>query len=169
MKEIVISLLEDSELDRDNTAQIIKDALKPYVDAKRISYVGRDKYNYTKDEQERLVKLYIKLEDCEDKFLGAFQTEFAFDRTTFRIEEDKTYSYSAKLFMVQIGRLQRLSCLVHRMNGLKKEGHKGYDGKIMVKLEQVSKEFDNNDFELEPLPKHLKYFKDFSEFNPFDF
>jgi hypothetical protein len=167
MKEIVISLLEDNEKARVQTSSLVRDALKSLVDNKIIDISTREKYNYTKQELTDVTATFaIKLVDCNEKFRGAFMSWFAYNTAPCREVEPNEFHFSRVYFDVILSRIREITCFLHRVNGMTNEG---FDGKILLKIYDFKTFKDKEEFEVEPLTKHAKYFNEFAELNPNDF
>ena len=161
MKEVIISLLEPTEKGRVLTDSLIRNTLKSLIDNKLISISSQQKACYTEEENHVVTPLYFKLEDCGDKFMGAFLTWFAYGQhASFHKIEDGIYKREGKWFNVCLSSIRDLCCMLHRIKGI--EEQEGFNGKIYLKI------CDEND-KIEPLAKHAKYFNEFSELNLYDF
>ena len=170
MKEIVISLLEENEKARVSTCSLIKGALKSLADNKLISFATREKFSYSKDDENMVATVYVKLEECGDKFMGAFQTWFAYGiNGTCHEQEPGLYMFSSRIFSVCLLEIRELCRMLHRIKATKDKD--GFNGKVYVKISDFRPMAGSNieDYEIEPLPKHAKYFNEFSELNPYDF
>lgn len=170
MKEIVVSLLEKDEKARVSTCLLVKEALKSLADNKLISFATREKSSYTKEDENMVATIYIRLEDCGEKFMGAFQTWFAYGTNGIcREQEPGLYAFSPRIFSVCIGEIRNLCCMLHRIKGIKDKD--GFEGKVYLKISDFQPMIgsDLEDYEIEPLPKHAKYFNEFSELSLYDF
>ena len=170
MKELVISLLEENEKARVSTCQLVKEALKSLADNKLIDFATREKFSYTKDDENMVANVYVKLEECGDKFMGAFQTWFAYGiNGPCREQEPGLYMFSSRMFSVCLSEIRELCCMLHRIKAIKDKD--GFNGKVYIKIGDFRPMAgsDTEDYEIEPLPKHAKYFNEFSELNLYDF
>ena len=171
MKELVISLLEENEKARVSTCQLVKEALKSLADNKLIDFATREKFSYTKADEDMVATVYIRLEECDEKFMGAFQTWFAYGVNGIcREQEPGVYMFSSRMFSVCLSEIRELCCMLHRINSIKKN-EDGFSGKVYLKISDFRPMAgsDIEDYEIEPLPKHAKYFNEFSELNFYDF
>lgn len=167
MKEIVITLLEKDEAARVSTCTLIKEALNDMT-GELISFATRDKTQYTNEEKDELAAVYIKLENCSERFIGAFLSWFAYKSGPFREIEPGVYHCGLKIFSYILCELGKLSCMISRIKGMRTEG---FSGKVYIKIGDFTHSVFNKgkSVEIEPLPKHAKYFNAFAELNIYDF
>ena len=167
MKEVVISLLEDNEKARVSTSSLIREALKTLADNKLIEITTREKFCYTNQEKMDVKATFaVKLVDCSDKFRGAFISWFAYKTSSCKEVEPNEFHFAYRCFDVILGEIRSIGCFLHRVKGMEDEG---FDGKILLKIYDFSPCIGKEEIEIEPLPKHAKYFNEFAEFNQWDF
>ena len=167
MKEIVITLLEKDEAARVSTSTLIKEALNDMT-GKLISFATRDKTQYTNEEKDEMAAVYVKLEDCSERFMGAFLSWFAYKTGSFKEIEPGVYRCGSRTFGSILSELRSLTCMMHRMKGMSADG---FEGKVYIKIGDFSHSVFNKDknIEIEPLPKHAKYFYTYAELDIYDF
>lgn len=167
MKEIVISLLEDSEKARVSTSSLIREALKTLVDAKLIEITTREKFVYTNEEKMDVKATWaVKLVDCSDKFRGAFISWFAYKTASGREIAPNEFHFGYRDFDGILSEIRSMTCFLHRVRGMKNEG---FEGKIFLKIYDFSPSAGKEKDEIEPLPKHAKFFNEFAELDTYDF
>lgn len=173
MKELVISLKKDTEEERVRLANDIKKTLEEYKKDYLIDVHPRDKFEYTENEKDVSCYALIKLVDPEDKFLGAFVSWFAYNTSNCREIEPNVFKIGPSIFSNILSRVGSLSCFMSRISGIKKK-REGFEGKIELNIcdfypSVFNKNRGEDDIEVEPIPKHAKYFNQFAEFNYYDF
>ena len=167
MKEVIISLLEDSEKARVLTSSLIREALKSLVDNKLIEITTRKKFVYNNQEKINVsAKIAVKLVGCSDKFRGAFISWFAYKSSSCREVEPNEFHFGSRCFDVVLSELRQLGCFLHRIKGMEDEG---FEGEILLKIYDFSPCAGKEEMEIEPLPCHAKYFNEFAKFNQWDF
>lgn len=169
MEQIILSFKEKDEVSKVSTLTRVKEALKPLVDEKVIDIETSDKYCYTKEEYFANVLVKVRLENCGDKFLGSFLSWFAYKTSGVTEIEPGTYVLSDKSLKNGLDLLSKLTCMLHRINGI---GGEGFEGDVYVKIENTDRPSVFNNYkvvEIEPLEKHAKYFKEFTKINIWDF
>ena len=168
MKELVITLLEKDKPARVSTCSLVKEALNDMVGGGLISFSTRDKSQYTKEERDEMASVYIKLEGCNEKFMGAFLSWFAYKSGPCKEIEPGAFRFGSRMFSSCLSELGSLTCLMHRIKGMSANG---FEGKVYVKISDFTHSVFNNykDIEIEPMSKHAKYFNAFAELNIYDF
>ena len=170
-KAIGIVFLESSIEDQVRTETEVRNLLEPYVKANKISHCNIPKYSYSQADKDLRARATVKLEECGEKFLGAFISWFGYSTSSVREIEPGTYQFPIRTFSSLLGELASLTCMIHRIRGIA-DSHTGFEGKVFLKISDFAPSpftKDNNNWELEPLPKHAKYFNKFAELNVYDF
>lgn len=173
MKELVISLKKDKEYERVRLADDIKKTLNDYIKNYEIDIIPRDKFEYTESENDVLCSAIIKLIDPGEKFLGAFMSWFVYNTSNCQEIEKHVYKIGHSRFSDMLHKLGSLQCMISRIDGIKSK-YEGFEGKIMLKICDFEPSIFNrnrneDDIEIEPIPKHAKYFNQFADFNKYDF